>query len=163
MKTNRGAAGSIKAPGGSATGAADGDGRDADPNDPGDYDAFYDSSWHGTHVAGTIAAKTDNGAGTVVIMEAMALRRPVITTYVAGIPELVIPGETGWLVPAASIEPLVQAMEACLTAPPETLERMGETAYRRVAARHDIDTEAAKLVSLFTQTRVGREIEDWQL
>ena len=31
----------------------------------------------------------------VVIMEAMALRRPVISTYIAGIPELVVPGETG--------------------------------------------------------------------
>jgi glycosyltransferase involved in cell wall biosynthesis len=31
----------------------------------------------------------------VVIMEAMALGRPVVSTYVAGIPELVIPGETG--------------------------------------------------------------------
>ncbi len=51
--------------------AADGDGRDADPNDPGDWTAagectFFDedSSWHGTHVAGTIAALTDNGSGT---------------------------------------------------------------------------------------------------
>ena len=36
----------------------------------------------------------------VVIMEAMALRRPVISTYVAGIPELVQPDVNGWLVPA---------------------------------------------------------------
>ena len=36
----------------------------------------------------------------VVIMEAMALRRPVLSTYVAGIPELVRHGQEGWLVPA---------------------------------------------------------------
>ena len=37
----------------------------------------------------------------VVIMEAMALRRPVISTYVAGIPELVRPASTaGWYRPA---------------------------------------------------------------
>ncbi len=39
----------------------------------------------------------------VVIMEAMALRRPVLSTYIAGIPELVRPGETGWLVPAGDV------------------------------------------------------------
>ncbi|MGY1457142.1 MULTISPECIES: S8 family serine peptidase [unclassified Luteimonas] len=43
--------------------ARDGDGRDADPNDEGDWDSKYDSSWHGTHVAGTIAALTDNNIG----------------------------------------------------------------------------------------------------
>src|SRR6202043_2778642 len=32
----------------------------------------------------------------VVLMEALALQRPVISTYVAGIPELVIAGENGW-------------------------------------------------------------------
>ena len=98
----------------------------------------------------------------VVIMEAMALRRPVISTYVAGIPELITPGETGWLVPAAAITPLVQAMEECLSTPADALQRMGETAYRRVIERHDIDVEAAKLVRLFESKTVPGEIEEWQ-
>ncbi|MEE7547807.1 S8 family serine peptidase, partial [Xanthomonas sp. Kuri4-1] len=54
----------------------DGDGRDADPSDEGDWNPVQgecyttpspspitDSSWHGTHVAGTIAAVTNNAVG----------------------------------------------------------------------------------------------------
>lgn len=46
----------------------DGDGRDPDASDPGDWcptdpPQFQRSSWHGLHVAGTIAAVTDNGIG----------------------------------------------------------------------------------------------------
>ncbi|MDH5824486.1 S8 family serine peptidase [Luteimonas sp. RD2P54] len=52
--------------------AGDGDGRDADARDPGDWTdasmsgwcgAIADSSWHGSHVAGTVAAVADNGLG----------------------------------------------------------------------------------------------------
>lgn len=43
--------------------ANDGNGRDADPSDPGDWTSTAASSWHGTHVSGTIAARTGNGAG----------------------------------------------------------------------------------------------------
>lgn len=52
--------------------ANDGGGRDADPSDPGDWDLGgecepgslpSDSSWHGTHVAGTIGAASNNAAG----------------------------------------------------------------------------------------------------
>jgi glycosyltransferase involved in cell wall biosynthesis len=84
-----------------------------------------------------------------VVMEAMALRRPVITTYVAGIPELVRPGDNGWLVPAGDVDALADAMAACLASPAESLARMGDSARRRVLERHDIDTEAAKLAALF--------------
>jgi colanic acid/amylovoran biosynthesis glycosyltransferase len=88
----------------------------------------------------------------VVIMEAMALRRPVLTTFVAGIPELVRPGEGGWLFPAGDVEELATAMTECLAATAEELARMGEAAHRRVLARHDVDTEAAKLAALFQRS-----------
>ncbi|MHC8354593.1 glycosyltransferase [Pseudomonas sp. LB3P81] len=85
----------------------------------------------------------------VVIMEAMALRRPVLTTYVAGIPELVRHGENGWLFSAGEVEELAAAMADCLAQPVEVLQRMGDSAYQRVVERHDIDTEAARLANLF--------------
>jgi colanic acid/amylovoran biosynthesis glycosyltransferase len=85
----------------------------------------------------------------VVIMEAMALRRPVLSTYVAGIPELVRPGENGWLFPAGSVEALTEAMQDCLARSPPELQAMGAAAHQRVLARHAIDVEAAKLANLF--------------
>lgn len=94
----------------------------------------------------------------VVIMEAMALRRPVLSTYVAGIPELVRPGENGWLFPAGSIESLAEAMQDCLARPPRELQAMGDAAYARVLSRHAIDVETAKLAALFRESiRGGRE------
>lgn len=90
----------------------------------------------------------------VVIMEAMALRRPVLTTYVGGIPELVKQGENGWLFPAGSIDDLAHAMKSCLSLPVSELEHMGEMARLRVLERHAIEKEAEKLVALFEQTTV---------
>jgi glycosyltransferase involved in cell wall biosynthesis len=85
----------------------------------------------------------------VVLMEAMALRRPLISTYIAGIPELVRDGEHGWLVPAGDADALVGAMRACLDAPADVLTRMGEAAHKRALARHDVEKEAETLRSLF--------------
>jgi len=85
----------------------------------------------------------------VVIMEAMALRRPVLATYVGGIPELVLPGQNGWLFPAGSIDELTLAIENFLAKTPDELNRMGEAAYNRVLESHSIDIESAKLAKLF--------------
>ena len=85
----------------------------------------------------------------VAIMEAMALRRPVLTTSIAGIPELVRPSREGWLFAAGSVDALCLAMEEFLATPAQQLQQMGEAARDRVLERHSIDTEAAKLVRLF--------------
>ena len=87
----------------------------------------------------------------VVIMESMALRRPVISTYVAGIPELVEHGRSGWLAPAGDVAALADAIGACLAANAEDLAQMGEHARTRVLERHDVDAEAGKLAALFNR------------
>lgn len=85
----------------------------------------------------------------VVLMEALALGRPVISTYVAGIPELVVPEQSGWLVPAGDVEALAGAMRAALRATPAELEALGRTGAARVREQHDARAEAAKLSALF--------------
>jgi colanic acid/amylovoran biosynthesis glycosyltransferase len=85
----------------------------------------------------------------VVLMEALALERPVISTYIAGIPELVKPGVNGWLVPAGSVEELVEAIRTVLESPIERLEIMGKAGTISVQRQHDISQEAIKLANLF--------------
>lgn len=85
----------------------------------------------------------------MVIMEAMALRRPILTTWIAGIPELVRDGVDGWLFPAGSVESLASAMEDCLSRPVEQLWAMGESARARVLERHSVEDQAVRLNELF--------------
>ena len=87
----------------------------------------------------------------VVVMEAMSVGRPVVTTRIAGIPELVREGVDGWLVPPGDVQALKLAMRACLEATPEQLLAMGREANAQVRRRHDADVEASKLVDYFTQ------------
>ncbi len=82
----------------------------------------------------------------VVLMEALAMGRPVLTTAIAGIPELV-DGECGWLFPSGSVEHCAEAMIAALEAFPDTLARMGRSGRERVLAQHDAHTNAQSLLN----------------
>ena len=79
-----------------------------------------------------------------VALEAMAAGRPVIASRIGGLPEQVVEGETGLLVPAGDAHALQQAM-ARLLAEPTLRQRMG--------APRDATSEA------FTARRVVPEIE----
>ncbi len=87
----------------------------------------------------------------VVIMESLALGIPVVTTYVAGIPELVTDGESGWLVTPGDIDALTETLIKALTTPVEVLQQMGKRGREKVIQNHSALTEAKKLMSLFCQ------------
>lgn len=84
----------------------------------------------------------------VVIMEALGLERPVLATYVAGIPELVEDGVNGWMVPAGSVDALADALRSVLATDTATLKRMGAAGRAAVAERHDVRKNAAHLAEL---------------
>lgn len=86
----------------------------------------------------------------VVLMEAYAMQRAAISTYIAGIPEL-IDERTGWLFPAGSVEGLKTAIEQALTVSREDLSAMAERGRGRVLDHHDVDKEAATLIALFKE------------
>src|SRR5437667_12414777 len=85
-----------------------------------------------------LASVIDNQAASdvfpTVIIEAMAAARPVVSTRLAGIPESVVDGETGLLVPPGDAAALVNALEGLLL-DPELRVRYG-TAGRTRIERH---------------------------
>lgn len=89
----------------------------------------------------------------VVLMEAFALGRPVVSTFISGIPELVEPGKSGWLVPAGSLDQLTAALREVLEAPVERLEAMGRVGRSRVLERHDVAKSGRILADLFMGSR----------
>lgn len=88
----------------------------------------------------------------VVLMEALALARPVICTRIAGIGELVVDGQSGWLVNAGNVDELATALREALATPVEVLSQMGEAGRAVVLEKHNSVVEAKKLAQLMRST-----------
>ncbi|KPA21249.1 GDP-mannose-dependent alpha-(1-6)-phosphatidylinositol monomannoside mannosyltransferase [Shimia sp. SK013] len=84
----------------------------------------------------------------VVLMEAMAAARPVVTTQIAGVPELVDHGASGLLVPPGDTHALSRAI-ASILADPKRAAEMGAHGRERVEVAFTAATEAARLAQLF--------------
>jgi glycosyltransferase involved in cell wall biosynthesis len=85
-------------------------------------------------------------------MEALAVARPVITTAVGGIPELV-DDEDGWLIPAGSEDALVEAMTTVLHSSAEVLSAKGSIGRERVRRMHDSSKNAALIMEAIARHR----------
>ncbi len=71
----------------------------------------------------------------LVVLEAMEAGVPVVASAVSGIPEVVVDGETGWLVPPEDPRALARALAEVLADPAEA-RRRGEAGQRRAAERY---------------------------
>jgi colanic acid/amylovoran biosynthesis glycosyltransferase len=91
----------------------------------------------------------------VAMMEALATGRPVLGTYIAGVPELVETGVNGWLVPAGNVEATAAAVLRILRTPVEELTRMGRAGAAVIRDRHDASKEGEKMAALFKTGRAG--------
>ncbi len=85
----------------------------------------------------------------VVLMEAMAVGRPVVTTYISGIPELVENNVTGLVLPAGRVDLLADALLR-LVNDGELRAQLVKAGRTRVEAMHNIGPIAAQLGALFT-------------
>jgi len=70
-----------------------------------------------------------------VVLEAMAAGRPVVATRVEGCEELIVEGETGWLVPPGQIPPLVRSLVSAAS-DPEECRRRGARGRARVSGHY---------------------------
>lgn len=82
------------------------------------------------------------------IMEAMALKLPVIATQVAGIPEAVIDNESGYLVEAGNPDYLAQAIQRLLNQP-DKWKAMGEASYLRYLQLFQAENSVKSLVEKY--------------
>jgi glycosyltransferase involved in cell wall biosynthesis len=90
-----------------------------------------------------------------VILEAMAAARPVVSTRLAGIPEMVRDGESGLLVAPGDVVALADALESLLR-DPQLRERFGAAGRRVVEDKFDVDKNAAQLLQLFEAAAAPR-------
>ena len=85
-----------------------------------------------------------------VLLEAMAAGKPVVATRVGGIPEVVVEGETGLLVPPGDPGALANAISEMLS-DPDRAKRMGEVGRQRVIDQFDIKTTVKLTEALYDQ------------
>ena len=102
-----------------------------------------------------VARNADRDGIPNALMEAMAMEIPVVSTAVAGVPELVHDGSDGLLVPPADAQALADAMRTLIESPP-LRDRLGRAGRRTVEADFEVRDSARRLERLFrSETRAG--------
>jgi len=109
----------------------------------------WQSDIRAVYAAADVVALTSNSEGSPVsIIEAMAAGRPVVSTAVGGVPDLIHHGVDGVLVPAGNVDALANAIRLLLA---DALRRdqLGAAARRKVYPKYDASRLVADITRLY--------------
>jgi len=108
-----------------------------------------DEELHRTLATATLFVHPTRYEGSpLVLLEAMAHRLPIVASAVGGIPDKVVPDETGWLVPPGDPAALGGAIRSALSQPPAILRAVGERGRTRVLAHFSLTHVVDELIAL---------------
>lgn len=93
----------------------------------------------------------------VTILEAMAASLPVVATAVGGIPEVVVHGETGILVPPRNAAALAEGIKKILAAP-ERAVSFGRAGHKRVCALFTVEKMAGRVMELYREALAAQRL-----
>jgi glycosyltransferase involved in cell wall biosynthesis len=96
-----------------------------------------------------------------VLLEAMAMEIPVVSTDISGISELVKNEENGFLVPEKNPPALAQALEKLL-AQPELREQFGKAGRQRVLQQFSLERNVGEIRQLFDRLFKSTQVESPQ-
>jgi glycosyltransferase involved in cell wall biosynthesis len=85
-----------------------------------------------------------------ICAEALAMGRPVVASSAGGTPDIVVDGETGWLVPPADPDALAQALDAALALDEAARVRLGKACRARVEDRFSLAAMRQRILALYS-------------
>ena len=97
----------------------------------------------------------ERSTGQVVVLEAMALGKPVVATELAGTVDLIDSGVDGLLVPAGDVEEFAKAVNRLLENPEEA-RALGRAAYRRILATGSADHRGRAMLDAVAHLAGGK-------
>ena len=83
------------------------------------------------------------------VVEAAAMKIPVIASPLGGPAETIIEGETGWFAAPGDVDAWARAVDMALSKPLDVLDIMGETARARVQSLYSLETMAAATFAVY--------------
>ncbi len=88
----------------------------------------------------------------LVALEAMAARKPVIASRVSALPEIIVDGQTGYLIEPGNVTQLAAALETLATAP-QKRQQLGNAGYARLTAAFSVAKMAQATAAVYTDVK----------